>query len=60
MPAVSKAQHGAAGAAYAAKRGKKSVASLGGASRRMYEHMTAEQLKHMIQTKTKGLPRHKA
>ena len=44
MPAKSKAQQKAAGAALAAKRGEQKVSELKGASKSMYESMTEEQL----------------
>ena len=56
MPAESKKQPMAAGAALAAKRGKASKSSLKGASRQMYESMSKEQLKEFAKTKRKGLP----
>jgi hypothetical protein len=59
MPARSKAQQKAAGAALAAKRGETSKASLKGASRGMYESMTKRQLEEFAGTKRKGLPARK-
>lgn len=59
MPALSKAQQKAAGAALAAKRGEVPSRSLKGASREMYESMTEEQLEHFAATKRKGLPEKK-
>jgi hypothetical protein len=59
MPAKSKAQQMAAGAALAAKRGDKKVTELNGASRSMYESMTEEQLEEMASTRRKGKPEHK-
>jgi hypothetical protein len=47
MPAKSKKQQKAAGAALAAKRGKRSKASLRGASRQMVESMSEGELKKM-------------
>lgn len=58
MPAKSKAQQMAAGAALAAKRGKKKVSELKGASKSMYESMTEEQLEEMAASKRKGKPEH--
>ena len=46
----------AAGAALAAKRGKKSKSSLRGASRGMYKSMSKAELRHMAKTKRKGKP----
>jgi hypothetical protein len=56
MPAKSKKQQMAAGAALAAKRGKKSKSSLKGASRGMYESMSQQKLEEMASTKRKRLP----
>jgi hypothetical protein len=60
MPAKSKAQQMAAGAALAAKRGAKKVTELNGASRSMYESMTEEQLEEMASTQRRGKPEHKS
>lgn len=59
MPARSKAQQKAAGAALAAKRGELKVSELKGASREMYESMDEEQLEEFASTKRKGLPEKK-
>jgi hypothetical protein len=59
MPAKSKKQQMAAGAALAAKRGKRSKSSLRGASRGMYKSMTKKQLREVAKTKRKSLPRKK-
>ncbi|MCB1519352.1 MAG: DUF3008 family protein [Hyphomicrobiaceae bacterium] len=56
MPAKSKAQQKAAGAALAAKRGDAPKSSLKGASREMYESMTESELEDLAETKRKGLP----
>ncbi|HVM48215.1 MAG TPA: DUF3008 family protein [Candidatus Acidoferrum sp.] len=56
MPAKSKKQQMAAGIALSAKRGKRSKGSLRGASRGMYESMSRSQLRHLAETKRKGLP----
>ena len=56
MPAKSKKQQMAAGAALAAKRGETSKSSLKGASRSMYKSMSAKQLKDFAKTKRKKLP----
>ncbi len=58
MPAKSKAQQKAAGAALAAKRGEEPVKGLKGASRSMYESMSEGQLHDVAATKTKGKPDH--
>lgn len=60
MPATSKAQQKAAGAALAAKRGEIKESELFGASKEMYESMTEKQLEEFAETKRKGLPEHKA
>lgn len=56
MPAKSKAQQKAAGAALAAKRGEIPVSELQGASKEMYESMTEKELDNLAPTKHKGLP----
>ena len=56
MPAKSKAQQMAAGAALAAKRGEAKVSDLQGASREMYDSMSEEQLEAFAETKRKGKP----
>jgi hypothetical protein len=58
MPAKSKAQQKAAGAALAAKRGQEKVSDLKGASRSMYESMSEEQLEEFASTERKGKPDH--
>jgi hypothetical protein len=60
MPAKSKKQQMAAGAALAAKRGKKSKSSLKGASKSMYSSMSQKQLRDFAKTKRKGLPKKKS
>jgi Protein of unknwon function (DUF3008) len=60
MPAKSKKQQMAAGAALAAKRGERSKESLKGASRQMVNSMREQQLVDFAKTKRKGLPRKKA
>jgi hypothetical protein len=57
MPARSKKQQMAAGAALAAKRGERSKQSLKGASRQMAESMSERQLREFAHTRRKGLPR---
>lgn len=59
MPARSKAQQMAAGAALAAKRGEIAPAKLKGASKQMYESMTEKQLEDFAHTPRKGLPKKK-
>ncbi len=56
MPAKSKKQQMAAGAALSAKRGKRPRSSLKGASARMAENMTEQQLEELASTKQKDLP----
>ncbi len=58
MPAKSKAQQKAAGAALSAKRGDAKVDSLKGASKEMYESMSEKQLDEFASTKRKGKPEH--
>jgi hypothetical protein len=59
MPAQSKAQQRAAGAALAAKRGEVDPGSLAEASRDMYDSMTEQELEELASTKLAGLPDHK-
>jgi hypothetical protein len=59
MPAKSKKQQMAAGAALAAKRGKRSKSSLRGASRGMYKSMSRQELRRVAKTKRKNLPTRK-
>jgi hypothetical protein len=58
MPAKSKAQQKAAGAALAAKEGEKKVSELKGASKSMYKSMSEKELHDMASTKRKGKPEH--
>jgi hypothetical protein len=58
MPAKSKAQQKAAGAALSAKRGETSKGDLKGASKSMVESMSEKQLEEMASTKRKGKPEH--
>ncbi len=60
MPAKSKKQQMAAGAALAAKRGEQKKSSLKGASKEMEKSMSEKQLEDFAKTKRKGLPRKKA
>ena len=55
MPAKSKKQQQAAGAALSAKRGQRSKTSLKGASRSMVESMSKKQLEDIAGTKHKNL-----
>lgn len=57
MPAKSKAQQEAAGAALAAKRGKTKVSELKGASKSMYESMSEKELEDFASTSHKGKTR---
>jgi hypothetical protein len=59
MPAKSKKQQMAAGAALAAKRGEIKKSSLKGASKQMAKSMNKQQLKEFASTKRKNLPRKK-
>lgn len=59
MPATSKAQQKAAGAALSAKRGDSRVKDLKGASKSMYQSMSEKQLEEFAETKHKGLPEKK-
>lgn len=56
MPAKSKAQQKAAGAALAAKRGERPRSRLRGAAREMYDSMSEEQLEDFASTERKGKP----
>jgi hypothetical protein len=60
MPAKSKAQQKAAGAALAAKRGDEPKSKLKGPSRHMEESMSEKELEKMASTKRKGKPEHKS
>jgi hypothetical protein len=60
MPATSKAQQMAAGAALSAKRGEIKKSELKGASREMFESMSEKQLEEFAETKRKGLPEKKS
>jgi hypothetical protein len=60
MPAKSKAQQRAAGAALSAKRGETPVGELRGASRDMYDSMSEQELEEFAETRRKGLPEHKS
>jgi hypothetical protein len=56
MPAKSKAQQKAAGAALAAKRGEVKKSELKGASRQMVDSMSEAQLEEFASTKRMGKP----
>ena len=58
MPAKSKSQQKAAGAALSAKRGDTKVSDLQGASRDMYDSMSEEELEEFAKTDREGLPDH--
>lgn len=58
MPAKSKAQQRAAGAALSAKRGETPESALKGPSRQMEESMSEEELEELASTKRKGKPEH--
>ncbi|ACE91561.1 hypothetical protein AMC82_CH02547 [Rhizobium phaseoli] len=60
MPAKSKAQQKAAGAALSAKRGETPKKELKGASKQMVESMSERQLEEFASTKRKGKPEHAA
>jgi hypothetical protein len=59
MPAGSKAQQKAAGAALAAKRGDAPTSRLKGASRSMADSMTETRLRELAATPRKGKPERK-
>jgi hypothetical protein len=58
MPAKSKAQQRAAGAALSAKRGDTPMAKLKGPSKDMAESMTEKQLEELASTGRMGKPEH--
>ena len=58
MPAKSKAQQKAAGAALSAKRGDTPKSQLQATSRQMAESMTEKELEKLASTKRKGKPEH--
>ncbi len=58
MPARSKAQQKAAGAALSAKRGETPKSKLKGASKSMAESMSEKELHDLASTKRKGKPEH--
>lgn len=58
MPAKSKAQQKAAGAALSAKRGDTKVSELQGASKQMYDSMSEDELEDFASTDRDDLPDH--
>jgi hypothetical protein len=58
MPATSKAQQRAAGAALSAKRGETKVRDLKGASKEMHKSMTEKELEDLASTDLDDLPEH--
>ena len=60
MPAKSKAQQKAAGAALSAKRGETPKSELRGASRQMADSMSEKQLEDFAKGSRKGKPEHVA
>lgn len=60
MPAKSKAQQKAAGAALSAKRGETPKSKLKGASKGMVESMTEKELEDLADTDRKNLPNKKS
>lgn len=60
MPAQSKAQQKAAGAALSAKRGESKVSDLQGASKEMYDSMSESELEDFASTDRKDLPEKKS
>ncbi|MCQ0971164.1 DUF3008 family protein [Paracoccus sp. TK19116] len=56
MPAKSKAQQRAAGAALSAKRGDTKVSELQGASKDMYDSMSEDELEDFASTDLNDLP----
>ncbi len=56
MPAKSKAQQKAAGAALSAKRGETKVSELQDASKQMYDAMSEDELEDFASTDRKDLP----
>ena len=59
MPAKSKSQQKAAGAALSAKRGETKKSELKGASKQMLSSMSERKLEDLAKTERKGLPEHK-
>tara|TARA_R110002051_G_scaffold208487_1_gene274399 strand:- start:1255 stop:1506 length:252 start_codon:yes stop_codon:yes gene_type:complete len=59
MPATSKAQQKAAGAALSAKRGETKPSELYGSSKEMYDSMSEKELEDFASTQRKGKPEKK-
>ena len=59
MPAKSKKQQKAAGAALSTKRGETKKSSLQGASKEMVESMSEKELEELASTQRKNLPEEK-
>lgn len=59
MPAKSKAQQKAAGAALSAKKGDKDKSDLKGPSKSMHDSMSKDELKDMASGPRKSKPEHK-
>ncbi|AQZ53746.1 DUF3008 family protein [Martelella mediterranea] len=59
MPANSKSQQKAAGAALAAKRGEQKKSDLKGPARQMEKSMSQKELDELASGKRKGKPEHK-
>jgi len=59
MPAKSKAQQQAAGAALSAKRGERKKSELKGASKQMAQSMSEKELEKMAHTSRKGKSQNK-
>lgn len=60
MPAKSKSQQKAAGAALAAKRGEQKKSDLKGPARQMEKSMSEKELDDLASGKRKGKPEHKS
>ena len=59
MPAKSKAQQKAAGAALSAKRGETKISGVKGASRVKHAAVAEKEQEELAETSRKGLPEHK-
>ncbi len=59
MPAKSKSQQKAAGAALSAKEGDTKVGELKGAAKSMYKSMSKKELKDIASTSHSDIPEHK-
>jgi len=60
MPAKSRAQQQAAGAALSVKRGDKPKSELRGASKEMFNSMSEKELERIASTEHDGNPKHKS